>query len=151
MILKEQISLSLLQDPLMHISNWWKKKYLHLSFSYPKMKKKNYKLARLWDELQHIPSKEIGAAEHYWGSHDEPGQERDDGTSGSWGEEGRGGSWENSFTIAANDSGFAPRSQRAMRTETVWRSSPVSRMFDMRNAKSSESLAVLAASGSIAV
>ena len=63
-------------------------------------------------------------------------------------EEG-GGSLRSSLTTAASDSGLRPRSQRAMRTERVWRSSPVSRMLDMWNARSSDSLAVRAASGSM--
>ena len=54
-----------------------------------------------------------------------------------------------SLTTAASDSGLRLRSQRAMRTERVWRSRPVSRMLDMWNAKSSDSLAVRVASGSI--
>uniref|UniRef100_A0A2N9FTY9 Uncharacterized protein n=1 Tax=Fagus sylvatica TaxID=28930 RepID=A0A2N9FTY9_FAGSY len=60
-----------------------------------------------------------------------------------------GGSLRSSLTTAASDSGLRPRSQRAMRTERVWRSSPVSRMLDMWNARSSDSLAVRAASGSM--
>jgi len=56
-----------------------------------------------------------------------------------------------SFTTAASASGFKPKSQRAISTERVCRSSPVLRRFDIWNVKSKDSLAVFAASGSITV
>ncbi|CAN7129249.1 unnamed protein product, partial [Brassica rapa subsp. narinosa] len=51
-----------------------------------------------------------------------------------------------SLTTAARASGLRPRSQRAMRTDKVCRSRPVSKMFDIRNTSSNDSLAVSAAS-----
>lgn len=64
-------------------------------------------------------------------------------------EDEEGGSLWSSLTTAANASGLRPISHRATRTERVWRSSPVSRMFDMWNARSRDSRAVRAASGSM--
>ncbi|CAN6936886.1 unnamed protein product, partial [Brassica oleracea] len=51
-----------------------------------------------------------------------------------------------SLTTAARASGLRPRSQRAIRTDKVCRSRPVSKMFDIRSTSSSDSLAVSAAS-----
>lgn len=55
-----------------------------------------------------------------------------------------GAAEESSRTRAARASGLAPRSQSAMSSERVWRSRPVSRIWDIWNASSSDSFACLA-------
>ncbi|KAL0916704.1 hypothetical protein M5K25_014233 [Dendrobium thyrsiflorum] len=51
------------------------------------------------------------------------------------------GGEESSRIRAERGSGLMPRSRRAMRSERVWRSSPVSSTFDIWNARSSVSFA----------
>ena len=63
-------------------------------------------------------------------------------------EEGEG-SLLSSLPTAASDSGFKQRSHSAIRTERMWRSNPVSSMFDIWNDNSRESRAMRAAPESI--
>lgn len=74
--------------------------------------------------------------------------DREDGAAGSE-DDNECFSLLSSFTTAASASGLTPRSQRAIRTESVWRSKPVSSILDIWNARSRDSRAVRAASGSM--
>lgn len=62
-----------------------------------------------------------------------------------------GAAEESSRTRAARASGLAPRSQSAMSSDSVWRSRPVSRIWDIWNASSSDSFACLAAADSASI
>jgi hypothetical protein len=62
-----------------------------------------------------------------------------------------GAAEESSRTRAANASGLAPRSQSAMSSDRVWRSRPVSRIWDIWKASSRDSFARLAAAASVSV
>jgi hypothetical protein len=62
-----------------------------------------------------------------------------------------GAAEESSRTRAARASGLAPRSQSAMSSDRVWRSRPVSRIWDIWNASSRDSFACLAAAASFSV
>ena len=75
---------------------------------------------------------------------------RNQGADGVFGvEDANCGSLRNSLTTAASASGFNPWSQSAISTESVWRSKPVSRIFDIWKTNSRDSRAVRAASGSM--
>jgi hypothetical protein len=62
-----------------------------------------------------------------------------------------GAAEESSRTRAARASALAPRSQSAMSSDKVWRSRPVSRIWDIWKASSSDSFACLAATGSVSI